>query len=148
MRCISPRCDASAFILTLGLWGASLVGCGADGPELGLVSGRVTLDGQPLADARIEFQPTASGGSPSYGRTDAQGKFTLHFRRDQPGAMLGEHLVRVSTERQLSSEDPGGPATIPERVPSRFNSQTELKRTVEPEDNQFTIELDGALPPE
>ena len=34
-------------------------GCGDGGPPMGKVSGTVTLDGQPLAGAEVEFAPQA-----------------------------------------------------------------------------------------
>src|SRR5690606_23808547 len=40
-----------------------LAGCGgADGPELASVSGTVTLNGQPLPHAVVQFQPTSPQG--------------------------------------------------------------------------------------
>ena len=60
-----------------------IVGCGKSGSELAPVSGRVTLDGQPIVGARLRFQPEASGGSPSYGSTDQDGRFVLGYKRGQ-----------------------------------------------------------------
>ena len=37
-----------------------LNGCGSGGLELGSVSGVVTMDDRPLADATVEFTPSAS----------------------------------------------------------------------------------------
>src|SRR5437667_12114172 len=78
-------------------------GCG-NSPPLGTVSGRVTLDGQPLAETTVEFQPAS--GSPSYGVTDADGRYTLAWNADQQGALVGRHTVRITSfnegKRQIS----------------------------------------------
>lgn len=76
------------------------------------VSGRVTVDGKPLAGAVVTFQPrqprdqTEKPGAGSVGRTDAQGYFTL--RQVSPsryGAVVGEHAVTIAP-----GETWGGPA--------------------------------------
>jgi hypothetical protein len=115
-------------------------GCGRDGPTLGRVRGTVTLDGHPLPHAELEFQPQEPGGSPSYGTTDDDGRYTLTFGVDRPGAMVGEHLVRITTFRQLSTEE-GGPGVIPERLPPEYNSKSQLERVVETGTNPIDFEL-------
>ena len=56
----------------------ALSGCGGGASyELVPVSGRVTLDGQPLANARVSFQPARDQSDPGPGAsgvTDAEGK--------------------------------------------------------------------------
>ena len=127
-------------IVVLGL---SPAGCGPDGPELAPVAGTVTLDGNPLAGARIEFQPQeGENASPSYGMTDQAGRYKLIYGPGQKGAMLGRHAVRISTGGQ--SSDGVNPAMeIPERVPPRYNSETELFREVESGGNTIDFKLEG-----
>lgn len=50
----------------------AFVGCGRS--DLGQVTGRVTLDGEPLAGAFVEFVPTGGEGSSSSGRTNERGE--------------------------------------------------------------------------
>jgi hypothetical protein len=102
-----------------------LAGCGG-GPTLGRVEGTVTLDGQPLADAKVEFQPTS--GSPSYATTDAQGDYKLMFAPDQYGAIPGDHVVRITTFQ--ASSEPGSTDVVEERVPAKYNSESELHKNV------------------
>jgi hypothetical protein len=91
------------------------------------VSGRVTLDGQPLAGAVVTFQPLRpenprAGGST--GRTDAQGQFVLTLiDPPTPGALVGKHIVTITTAT-VSNDDAARP--IGERVPRawRDGSQT------------------------
>jgi hypothetical protein len=57
-------------------------GCG--GSTVAPVSGRVILDGKPLAGIHVSFQPTGGGkeqnpGGGSYAITDDSGGFTLRM---------------------------------------------------------------------
>ncbi|MCA9268343.1 MAG: hypothetical protein KDA41_07720, partial [Planctomycetales bacterium] len=52
-------------------------GCGSDHPRTYAVTGTVTFDGAPLADAEVTFIPRAGQGRHSSGTTDAQGVFHL-----------------------------------------------------------------------
>jgi len=100
----------------------STLGCGSDG--IALVAGRVTLRGQPLADASLTFQPlsTAESREPgvgSYGRTDSAGRYTLRrIEDDRPGAQVGKHAVTISTGQHQSDAD--GAKLVGEKVPARF----------------------------
>jgi hypothetical protein len=74
------------------------VGCGS-GLKTAPVSGVITKDGQPLANASVTFTPQATGGeSPvSNGRTDDKGSYTLAITATgDSGAVLGNHIVRVA----------------------------------------------------
>jgi hypothetical protein len=116
-----------------------VAGCGS-GNNLARVSGKVTLNGRPLEGATVEFQPTAKGGSPSSGVTDAEGRYELMYTFEIPGAIPGEHLVSIRTAGTYFDER-GNELERPERVPARYNGQTELKRSVEPGKNTIDFEL-------
>lgn len=87
-----------------------LAGCGS-GYEIAPVAGTVTLGGKPLPDAAITFQPlggngTKEPGTGSYGRTDAQGRFSLRMiANDQAGAIVGNHSVTISTGKSDPTTD-------------------------------------------
>jgi hypothetical protein len=89
------------------------------------VSGSVTLDGQPVADVYVSFQPAAAAANAdamgSTGITDQEGKFSLSLSDTQhAGALIGKHTVRLSDKRASSSSD-GGPSNAPKpRFPSRY----------------------------
>jgi hypothetical protein len=87
------------------LWFLLLValplGCKGRDPGTVPVSGRVTLDGQPLANATVTFTPAEASGArllpQSSGKTDEQGRFSLKVDTGQrSGAIVGLHRVRVS----------------------------------------------------
>ena len=79
-----------------------VAGCGSDGFSLAPVSGRVTVDGEPILGLRISFEPIGGPGRPAPGPdsiaiTDADGKYTLYTVRRQPArggrrAVPGAHL--------------------------------------------------------
>jgi hypothetical protein len=112
-------------------------GCGSSGPELATVSGTVKMDGAPLADASVQFVPAS--GRPSYGSTDANGFYQLEFTATKSGAVPGEHTVRVSTHRRADPET--GAKGQPERIPMKYNSKSEIKKTVNPGKNTIDIEV-------
>lgn len=82
----------------------AISGCGSDGPELTEVTGTVTLDGKPVAGATISFLPSGETGSPSYGKTDPQGKYELGYSFNAMGARLGSYNVEIATSK-LSKEE-------------------------------------------
>lgn len=117
-----------------GLWAAfgclAFIGCGDSGPELGQISGTVTVDGQPVEGLQVEFQPEQ--GRPAMGFTDQQGHYTVEYTAGRAGAMLGPHQVRISV--------PAG-SQVPVKIPAKYNSRTELTAQVEPGSNQFDFQL-------
>jgi hypothetical protein len=133
MRTSSRICYSRGYgILLL----AMLAGCGRSGPELAPVSGRVTLNGQPLAAADVIFQPDAMK-SPSYGRTASDGRYMLAYKRGVLGALVGPHTVRIAEVTEIT----GGP----QRVPPRYNTESELRVEVEADqDNVFDFDLTSA----
>ncbi len=125
--------------LTLILFCLLMGGCGSDN-DLARVKGKVTLNGEPLEGATVKFQPTAPGGSSSSGVTDADGRYELMYTFNTPGAMPGEHAVSIGTAGTFI-DDEGCEVEREERVPAKYNSQTKLKRTVQPGRNTFDFEL-------
>jgi hypothetical protein len=126
---------ASAYLLVLTI-AFSLIGC-ESGPELGAVTGLVTLDGQPVPDAFVTFTPKGPG-RPSQTKTDAQGRFTLKFSGTREGALIGQHSVTVST---ADITDDG--RNIEEIIPAAYNRKGSVDVTVERGDNVINLELES-----
>lgn len=115
----------------------SPVGCGG-GPELGIVTGTVTLDGQPVPNAFVVFTPKGPG-RPSQTKTDTEGRFSLKFNGAREGALVGNHSVTVST---ADVTDDG--RNVKEVIPAAYNRQGSIDVTVEPGDNVIKLELESA----
>ena len=54
---------AAALLLTASAGAVLLAGCGTSGdrPELGEVTGTITFNGKPLANAQVAFRPVSGG---------------------------------------------------------------------------------------
>ena len=116
-----------------------VAGCGP-GNGMARVTGTVTLGGQPLESATVEFLPADDQGAPASGHTDAQGRYELMYTYDTAGIPPGEYIVSIRTEETFF-DDQGNERERQERVPARYNAQTELKRTVEPGGNTIDFGL-------
>lgn len=128
-----------AFLSGWALLTTSLTGCGSsDHPPLGRVSGVVTLDGQPLADADVTFQPEGAGRA-SVGTTDAEGQYELVYLNDVDGAIVGSNRVLITTFRD--GADDGSTPSVPEKLPKRYHSESEVTVEVAKGSNTFDFEL-------
>jgi hypothetical protein len=103
-----------------------VTGCESKTYSLVEVTGKVTLDGKPVPDAVVNFQPQAgenrSPGPGSTGRCDAEGRFQLSTIRNEPGAVVGVHGVRIysySPESPAVSDTDTEPRK--EIIPDRYN---------------------------
>lgn len=118
-----------------------LTGCGgSDLPELGTVSGLVTLDGAPLTGATVTFAPAV--GRPSQGITGDDGRYALEYTAGHPGALLGKHVVRISTERYVEKPD-GSVEEMKERVPAKYHANSTLEATVAAGVNDLPFALES-----
>ncbi|PQO38605.1 carboxypeptidase-like regulatory domain-containing protein [Blastopirellula marina] len=124
----------ACFVLLPGCFG------GGDTPDLADVSGVVTLDGKPLAEATVLFQPLS--GRPSAGTTDQDGKFRLRYTASETGAKIGDHKVII--RKEVAGKDRGGESVWKETVPDIYNQRTTLTATVEPGTNTINFELPNA----
>ncbi len=117
-------------LLLLGVVFAA--GCGSGGVVP--VSGKVTLDGAPLANATIVFSPIAAPGSidagiSSTGKTNDKGEYTLQASNGRSGAVVGKHRVTVMVLVVKSGdgdERPRGGAPLVNIVPRKYSDPSEL----------------------
>jgi hypothetical protein len=117
------------FVGCLLIFATCIAGCGKSGPELAPVIGRVTVDGKPMENLEVTFQPDEMRPA-SYARTDADGHYELGYKRGMQGALLGQHTVRI---RSLARNAP--------QIAARFNSQSELRREVKAGQNEFDVDV-------
>jgi|SRR5581483_8243299 len=118
MRAPQFRC----WHLTLGLLILALgnvAGCGKKSNVVP-VSGRVTVDGQPLANVAVNFGPLTGGldgAYAAYGKTDAEGRFSLKLVDDgRRGATVGTNRVTLN-ESSGAAESDGAAARIKFKLP-------------------------------
>ena len=105
-----------------------IVGCGSSEFDLVPVSGTVTLDGEPVAGARVIFEPHRTGedalsaGPSSNGVTDETGRFTLATTMDEDqGAVVGKHTVTISTYlAEVDRTRDTGRIIRQEEIPARY----------------------------
>ncbi len=130
-------------VLSLGL----CAGCNSGTVETGSVAGSVTMDGAPVAGARVVFTPEQ--GRRSVGATDREGKYELAFTEDQKGAVLGTHSVSIEWTGEDADEDemaeavdaePGGGLKEVE-IPAKYNTATTLTAQVDAGSNVRDFDL-------
>ena len=109
--------------------------------ELVDVSGTVTLDQKPLANAQVLF--LADNRSYSYGVTDEKGRYSLMFNSKKTGTKSGEKKVEIWTTRTGADFDVLMKKSCPnmELVPEKYNSKSTLKVNVSPSDRKFDFDL-------
>ena len=120
----------------IGLIVAVTAGGCSSGNAVTDVEGTVTLNGQPLEGAQVQFLPDpveGTTGPRSLGATDAQGRFKMTCDDNRSGAVVGKHRVLVVDLKQWEGlkagrEDSNKPLK-PSRLPVRDAdaSQTPFK---------------------
>jgi hypothetical protein len=127
----------------------ALAGCGGPGDELPreAISGKVSLDGQPLATGVIQFRPTSSEPVPA-GAHIKDGAFSIPRNE---GLTPGNYKVVINAAgdaKALSSAESSGEKAIkrgglaPELIPAQYNSNSTLTAKVEAgKDNTFEFAL-------
>ncbi len=125
----------------------TVAGCGGgatdDLPRLA-VSGKVTLDGQPLKEAMIQFVPSEPGATTSGGGGVADGVYSIS---KSEGLVPGKYQVSITSTPPPAAlpagGTPGDPVAPPkERIPASYNSKTTLSATVSKEGpNTFDFDL-------
>ncbi len=124
----------------------AIAGCGGEGNvELAPVTGTITQNGQPLANADVVFSPAGDvEASTSAGTTDENGKFELQYNDGRNGAVPGKHQVTI-TVGGPSSEEPaegGGEeemsVAVPMAEPVEYYKEAEVSSSGE---NDFTFEV-------
>lgn len=138
------RISTSALLLlvtlTLGCFGYRA----SDLPELGEVTGVVTLDGNPLPEATVSFQSTEAGRMAS-GVTDDQGKYRLYLLNDISGAPVGVNDVYITTARPADDSKPGSGRK--EILPPVYHAKSTVTKEVKPGDNTFDFQLESKPAP-
>jgi hypothetical protein len=151
-----------AHVCLLLLFALSLGCTGGSGPVK--VNGTVTLDGKPLSNAMIVFNPDGEGGTPASGVSGSDGSFRLTTFNSGDGAKPGNYKVTVALtpEEEVGGAPPtpGDPKAMAEAMrkyaeshkkktvkktglPASYSDpgKTALKYTIPPPDGKVVLEL-------
>lgn len=125
-----------------------VVGCrNSSGLEKVVVSGAVTLDGQPIPNGEIRFIPTAGTIGPVSGGPIKDGAYTA---KAKGGVPLGDHQVeirayRVNAKSQRQAGLAGSEGGAAEQyLATRYNEQTTLIAKVDATTETQDFELTSA----
>ena len=115
--------------------------CSGKPYKLAPVSGKITLNGKPLANAWVHFAPKSSEdqfnpGPTSHGQTNADGIFTLQLEPNVSGAVVGKHTVFISLVKGGSTAADAGNRRGVERIPRRYNMESILEFDVSTQGTQ------------
>jgi hypothetical protein len=138
-------------VLALGFALLALVWSGCDShPPTGKVSGKVTLNGQPVSGGSVTFAPIAKpgtqGGRPAIGPIQPDGTYTLTTYAQGDGAVIGRHRVlfsRSAGKHEEEGKHDEGKAPAPTADPYANVTPKESEVEVQAGENTIDIELVG-----
>ena len=101
----------------------TLLGCG--GSSQATVSGKVTLDGQPLPSGTISFVP-ADGATATAGKPIADGAYSVEMPPGPKRVQIS--ATKVIGQRVVYQGDPNSPVVddVREIIPPQYNAATTL----------------------
>jgi len=116
-------------------------GCG---PPATTVTGVVTLDGQVLPEASVQFYPANGKGQPVGTTTDNAGRYRATVSPTTQRVVISKREVTGYLEDQTDLVEGGSPI-VEERVPARYANVTTTPLIAEPVENT-TATVDFVLP--
>ena len=139
---IGPRNRLRLFFLsTVGL---TLAGCGATGPGMAQVTGKVTYQGKPVPKGTVSFVPTAPGGRNATGQIVESGEYRLQTENPGDGALTGDYNVSISArDNAVLDYIPKKPIPPKYLAPAKYENPTTsgLKATVKSGSNTVDFDL-------
>ena len=127
------------FGLSVVLGGLILTGCAPGFPETARVSGKVTLNKQPLTVGEIQF--IAEDGHIATGQIEPDGSYRLRTFLPDDGAVPGAHRVIIRPTESFRSSGAVALISIPGRYADPATSG--LTARVNPGINRFDFNLDA-----
>jgi hypothetical protein len=117
-------------------------GCGrGDGLERAAVTGKVTLDGVPIANGNIAFRPSGNTKGPAVGGPIQDGQYAIAVAK---GPVVGTNCVEIHSWKKTGRkvQDPGM-GMVDEKVdlPERYNTQSTLTAEIQPGTNTLDYAL-------
>jgi hypothetical protein len=124
-----------------------LLVCGCSNPKP-TVSGTVRLDGYPLTEGRITFEPEDETRAPGGGAIIKNGKYLI-----SEGLAAGKFRVRINALRKTERliQGPIAPSALVkeevEAVAAEFNKKSDLIREVKTGPNTFDFDVKATESP-
>jgi hypothetical protein len=117
----------------------ALAGCGSDGPARAVVVGKVTYQGQPVADGEIRFTPIKGTTGPLSVVKIVDGQFRADRLGGVPVATQRVEILAYRADPRYKGQEKNKPpmysaAEWPPKVqylPEKYNTKTELEAVVE-----------------
>ena len=129
----------NAFFVSVSIF--LVVGCGPKGPELGDVTGRITMDGEAVEAAYVTFLPMFPGGMELVGKTDADGNYDVQYSADRKGVPPGKYQILLSTLDDIKNPD-GSNTKVPERFAAVYvNNDSPLEFEVQAGKNDASFDV-------
>jgi hypothetical protein len=125
------------------------VGCGGGPPSGRLaVSGEVLLDGQPLDQGAVQFQPEGTTSKLNAGGVITNGKYRIDTEHGLPPGKYKVSITSVPKDTRSAQEimdKPGAPPT--ERIAAKYNTESsEIVEVSKTGKNQFDFKVESAKP--
>ena len=134
------RCGLSVWFLAL-----TIAGCGGgDSLNRGSVSGKVTLDGQPVETGSISFLPTDGTQGPMAAGQISKGQYSIAAK---VGPVVGKYSVQIEAFRDTGKKNEGGSPISEPMIPPQYNSQTTLKVEIKKGANTHDFTLQSQQSP-
>lgn len=115
-------------------------GCGG-GPNTAEVAGTITIDGKPVPEVQVTFQPV-DGSRASVGVTDATGRYRLDYSPSASGALIGEHRVTITAaDQELEADEISTDSTMLEGPSNPANEYRGVEKKVTVESGSNSIDI-------
>ncbi len=115
------------------------LGCGSGRSDLVEVTGKVTLDGQPVEKGKITLEATDGKGGVDGGSIE-NGEYSVM-------TTLGSKAVKINSPKVVGQKKTYGTADSPteevsqEAIPKQYNRNTNLTMQVSDSDREYDFEL-------
>jgi hypothetical protein len=119
------------------LFAALTLGCGPAKPPV--ISGSVTVDGQPLAEGTMQFIPSAGDATSAATKIQA-GQFSVTLEPTKYQVQIYAPKI-INEGAKLDVGGPGGGPTMQETLPPRYNLQSELTLEVTGDKSDVRFDL-------
>ncbi|MBN2292516.1 MAG: hypothetical protein JXM70_08835 [Pirellulales bacterium] len=124
----------------------ALIGCGGADNRAG-VSGKVLLDGRPVAKGTISFIPVEGTEGPTSGGDIINGEYAV---TSDKGVAVGKNRVIIRSVVKSGRKINMGNGDVDDEwvqmIPARYNKQSDLICIIQAGSNQQDFELQSKLP--